>query len=106
MVYRLDRVARDLLLQETVHARLAAGKAAVPSISEPALEGDDATRVLIRQLLGGIAQYERAVISGRMMAGKAAKVASAGYGRAAPYGYKAVQENSWSTRRRQQSLVP
>ena len=91
MVYRLDRLARDLLLQETVHARLEAGGAAVMSVSEPAVEGDDATRVLVRQLLGGIAQYERAVIRGRMMAGKAAKVASGGYGGGRPpYGYKAA----------------
>jgi DNA invertase Pin-like site-specific DNA recombinase len=90
VVYRLDRLARDLLLQETVHARLEAGGAAVLSVSEPSVEGDDATRVLVRQLLGGIAQYERAVIRGRMMAGKAAKVASGGYGGGRPaYGYKA-----------------
>ncbi len=91
VVYRLDRLARDLLLQETVHARLEAGGAAVLSVSEPAVEGDDATRVLVRQLLGGIAQYERAVIRGRMMAGKAAKVAQGGYGGGRPpYGYRAA----------------
>jgi DNA invertase Pin-like site-specific DNA recombinase len=90
VVYRLDRLARDLLLQETVHARLEAGGAAVLSVSEPSVDGDDATRVLVRQLLGGIAQYERAVIRGRMMAGKAAKVAKGGYGGGRPaYGYKA-----------------
>src|ERR1700683_1843278 len=50
VVYRLDRLARDLLLQETVHARLEAGGAEVLSVSEPAVEGDDATRVLVRQL--------------------------------------------------------
>ena len=60
------------------------------SVSEPAVEGDDATRVLVRQLLGGIARYERAVIRGRMMAGKAAKVARGGYGGGRPaYGLKA-----------------
>ena len=90
VVYRLDRLARDLLLQETIHARLEAGGAAVLSISEPSVDGDDATRVLVRQLLGGIAQYERAVIRGRMMAGKAAKVARGGYGGGRPpYGFKA-----------------
>jgi DNA invertase Pin-like site-specific DNA recombinase len=91
VVYRLDRLARDLLLQETVHARLEVGGAEVLSVSEPAVEGDDATRVLVRQLLGGIAQYERAVIRGRMMAGKAAKVAQGGYGGGRPsYGLKAT----------------
>jgi DNA invertase Pin-like site-specific DNA recombinase len=90
VVYRLDRLARDLLLQETIHARLEAGGSTVLSVSEPAVEGDDATRTLVRQLLGGIAQYERAVIRGRMMAGKAAKLAKGGYGGGRPaYGFKA-----------------
>jgi len=90
VVYRLDRLARDLLLQETIHARLESGGSTVLSVSEPAIEGDDATRTLVRQLLGGIAQYERAVIRGRMMAGKAAKVARGGYGGGRPaYGLKA-----------------
>jgi len=91
VVFRLDRLARDLLLQETVHARLEAGGAAVLSVSEPSVDGDDATRILVRQLLGGIAQYERAVIRGRMMAGKAAKVAKGGYGGGRPaYGLRAA----------------
>ena len=90
VVYRLDRLARDLLLQATIHVRLEAGGATVLSVSEPAVEGGDATRILVRQLLGGIAQYERAVIRGRMMAGKAAKVAKGGYGGGRPpYGLKA-----------------
>ena len=90
VVYRLDRLARDLLLQETIHARLETGGASVLSVSEPAVDGDDATRILVRQLLGGIAQYERAIIRGRMMAGKAAKVAKGGYGGGRPaYGFKA-----------------
>lgn len=91
VVYRLDRLARDLLLQETIHARLEAGGASVLSVSEPAIDGDDATRTLVRQLLGGIAQYERAAIRRRMMAGKAAKVAQGGYGGGRPpYGYRAA----------------
>lgn len=97
VVYRLDRLARDLLLQETIHARLEDRKldkkpapASVLSVSEPAMDGDDHTRKLVRQLLGGIAEYEKAVIRGRMMAGKAAKVAKGGYGGGRPaYGLKA-----------------
>jgi DNA invertase Pin-like site-specific DNA recombinase len=90
VVYRLDRLARDLILQETVHARLEAVGASVFSVSEPAMAGDEPTRVLVRQLLGGIAQYEKAVIRGRMMAGKAAKVAKGGYGGGRPaYGLRA-----------------
>ena len=41
VVYRLDRLARDLLLQETIHTRLESGGASVVSVTEPAVEGDD-----------------------------------------------------------------
>lgn len=91
VVYRLDRLARDLILQETVHEQLRAGGSQVVSVTEPEIDGDDATRVLVRQVLGVIAQYERSVIRGRMMSGKAAKVAKGGYGGGRPaYGQKAA----------------
>jgi DNA invertase Pin-like site-specific DNA recombinase len=84
VVYRMDRLARDLLLQETLMARMRAAGAEVLSVSEPDMDSDDPTRVLVRQVLGSISQYERALIRGRMMAGKAAKVAKGGYGGGRP----------------------
>lgn len=91
VVYRFDRLARDLLLQETVFERLRVQGAEVLSVSEPAAIGDDPTRVLVRQILGAVAQYERALIRGRMMAGRAVKVARGGYGGGRPaYGMRAV----------------
>jgi DNA invertase Pin-like site-specific DNA recombinase len=90
VVARLDRLARDLLLQETTMERLRAAGVEVVSVAEPDVDSDDPTRVLVRQLLGAIAQYERSVIKGRMVAGKAAKVAGGGYGGGRPgYGQKA-----------------
>lgn len=90
VVYRLDRLARDLLLQETIMGRMHQAGAEVISVTEPDVDSEDATRVLVRQVLGAIAQYERAVIRGRMAAGKAHKVAQGGYGGGRPrYGYRA-----------------
>ncbi len=90
VVYRLDRLARDLILQETIHARLETRRASVLSVSEPSV-GDDATRTLIRQVMGVFAQYERTVIRGRMMAGKAEKKKQGGYVGGTPaYGFRAV----------------
>lgn len=90
VVYRLDRLARDLMLQETTIQRLRAAHAAVVSVSEPDVDSEEPTRRLVRQVLGAIAEYEKAVIRGRMMAGKAAKVARGGYGGGqTPYGYAA-----------------
>jgi DNA invertase Pin-like site-specific DNA recombinase len=90
VVYRMDRLARDLLLQETLMARMRAAGAEVISVSEPDMDSDDPTRVLVRQVLGSISQYERALIRGRMMSGKAAKIASGGYGGGRPpFGWRA-----------------
>ena len=60
VVYRLDRLARDLLLQETLIARLRQAGAEVLSVSEPDVDGGGAepTRDLVRQVLGAIAQYD------------------------------------------------
>ena len=91
VVYRLDRLARDLILQETLVERLRDQGTPVKSASEPDLDTDtdDPTKVLIRQIIGVVSQYERAVIRGRMMAGKAAKAAQGGFlGGRIPYGFK------------------
>jgi DNA invertase Pin-like site-specific DNA recombinase len=90
-VYRLDRLARDLVVQETVIERLARAGRQVRSVTEPQIDGADPTRVLIRQVLGAIGQYERALIVARMQAGQAAKAARGGYAYGSPpYGWKAV----------------
>jgi DNA invertase Pin-like site-specific DNA recombinase len=89
VVHRLDRLARDLLLQETIVARMRLVGADVVSVTVPD-GGDEHTRDLLRQVLGAVSQYEKAVIRGRMMAGKAAKIAKGGYGGGRPrFGYKA-----------------
>ena len=91
VVYRYDRLARDLYLQEMIHARLETIGATVVSVTEPAATSDDATRTLMRQILGAVSQYERALIRGRMLSGKVAKKAAGGYvGGKPPYGYRAV----------------
>jgi DNA invertase Pin-like site-specific DNA recombinase len=91
VVYRIDRLARDLILQETLVEQLRDQGTPVRSASEPDLDTDtdDATKVLIRQIIGAVSQYERAVIRGRMMAGRAAKRAQGGYvGGTLPYGFQ------------------
>ena len=90
VVYRFDRLARALLVQLTVTDRLGKVGAQVVSTSEPDIDGPDELRELIRNILGSVAGYERAVIRGRMMAGKAQKVANGGYGGGRPpFGWRA-----------------
>ncbi len=84
VVYRLDRLARDLIVQETILERIARLGRQVRSVTEPDIEGNDPTRVLIRQVLGAISQYERALIVARMNAGRVAKAARGGYAYGSP----------------------
>ena len=61
--------------------------ASVLSVSEPSTNGDTDEGVLMRQILGSVGQYERALIRGRMTAGRQAKLAAGGYGGGhTPYG--------------------
>ncbi len=91
VVHKLDRLARDLILQEATREGLKSIGATVLSVTEPDTDSDDPTSVLMRQMRGAFSQYERTLIRGRMLAGKAQKVARGGYGAGRPaYGYRAV----------------
>jgi DNA invertase Pin-like site-specific DNA recombinase len=97
LVHRLDRLARDLVLQEQLLAELhRRGKqlASVDLTENASLlySPDDPTRALVRRMLGSIAQYEREVIRLRLMAGRARKKLEGGYaGGGPPFGWAAVR---------------
>ena len=106
VVYRFDRLARALLVQLTVTDRLEKVGARVVSTSEPDIDGPDELRELIRNILGSVAGYERAVIRGRMMAGKAAKVEGGGYGGGRPpFGWRAESRQLVPDEREQQVIA-
>lgn len=67
-VASLDRLSRDLVLQETLVSHWLRSGIGFASLREPDLGQTDPTRMLIRQVLGAISQFERAVIAARMMA--------------------------------------
>jgi site-specific DNA recombinase len=80
VVYRLDRLARDFVLQEMLVERLRQRATPIRSVTEDVdTDTTDATKILVRQILGSIGQYERALIRGRMQAGKLVKAARGGY---------------------------
>jgi DNA invertase Pin-like site-specific DNA recombinase len=95
VVARLDRLARDLVLQETLLGELARVGVAVFSTvpGEQAVLGDDPddpSRQLIRQIMGAIGQYERSLIALRLRAGRDRKRALGGYSGGAPgFGWRA-----------------
>lgn len=96
VVARLDRFARELVLQETLLAEVRRLKGRVFSCAageDAYLEDDpgDPSRTLVRQILGAVSQYERAMIRLRLDAGMARKRAEGGYvGGGIPYGWEVV----------------
>lgn len=89
VVYRLDRLARKLGSQITWIERLESRGRQVLSVTEPDV-GADEMRVLVRQIMGAIAEYERATIVRRMKDGRALKAERGGFAYGAPaYGQRA-----------------
>lgn len=96
VIYRLDRLARDLNLQEQLlaevwrmGARVFSTSAAEDSYLDPEGEADDPSRTMIRQILGAVAQYERAMIRLRLRSGKQRKAAAGGFiGGSVPLGFR------------------
>ncbi len=89
IIYKLDRLARDLRIQENIIYDLQERKGKqIISIKEPDLDSKDITRVLFRQMLSAVAQYEKGLITMRMMNGRIKKAEKGGYAGGSPaYGY-------------------
>lgn len=66
LIERLDRMARDLMVQETIIGDLRKRGFDLVSVSEPDLLQNDPTRILMRQIFGAIAQYEKAMIVAKL----------------------------------------
>lgn len=77
IVYRLDRIAREVILQELLLTQFTAGGALVRSTSDaetsvlddPLLDADP-SRKLIRVILGAVGEYERSLIRLRTQSAK------------------------------------
>jgi len=66
LVERLDRVARDLMVQESIIADFKRKGLTIVSVNEPDLCSDDPSRVLMRQMLGAFFQYEKALLVAKL----------------------------------------
>ncbi len=62
IIEKLDRLARDLMIQESIIADLRRHDFQLISAMEPDLCSDDPTRVLLRQMMGAFSEYERKMI--------------------------------------------
>jgi DNA invertase Pin-like site-specific DNA recombinase len=98
VVPELSRLSRDLALQELLLGEIRAAGARLRScdseedrVCEEGGEDDDPTRTLIRQIMGSIKQYERAMIRLRLMRGAQRKRRAGGYtGGTTGYGIEVV----------------
>jgi DNA invertase Pin-like site-specific DNA recombinase len=90
LIEKLDRLARDLMIQESIIADMQRNGFEIVSVAEPDLCGTDPTRVLLRQMMGAFAEYERKMIVQKLRGARLrAKATRPGYreGRK-PFGYR------------------
>ncbi len=89
LVEKLDRLARDLMIQETILHDLAKNGYRLVSAAEPDLCSDDPSRKLMRQIFGAIAEYDKSMIVAKLRASRERMRAKAGRceGRK-PYGFR------------------
>jgi len=66
LVERLDRCARDLMVQESIIADFKRKGLSIISVNEPDLCSDDLGRVLMRQMLGAFFQYEKTLLVAKL----------------------------------------
>ena len=79
LIEKLDRLARDLMIQETIIADLRKQGFDFVSVSEPDLLQTDPTRVLMRQIFGAVAQYEKAMIVAKLRGARQRMKVKEGY---------------------------
>jgi DNA invertase Pin-like site-specific DNA recombinase len=94
LVPKLDRLSRDMLLQEQLLREVwSMGREVFSALgSEQNLrdDPDDPGRKMLRQILGAVNEYERSIIVLRLRKGRAAKAAKGGYAYGSPaYGQRA-----------------
>lgn len=87
IVYKLDRLARQLTIQEATLAQVWKHSGTVFTCDIGEIQKDDPEdpmRTAMRQMVGVFAQLERGMIVARMRAGRNAKAAQGGYAYGAP----------------------
>ncbi len=93
LIYRIDRLSRDLYIQEHLIRKFKEIGKNIISISEKDLCGDDPARVAFRQMLGVFSELEKNYITCRMSAGREKKARTGGYsGGRPPFAYERTSE--------------
>src|SRR3989338_5521926 len=88
LIYKLDRLARDLYIQEHLIKKLELLQRSILSVQEPNLDSNDPMRKAFRQFMGIVSELEKAFITMRLSGGRINKARKGGYaGGRAPMGY-------------------
>jgi DNA invertase Pin-like site-specific DNA recombinase len=88
LIEKLDRLARDLMVQETIIGDLRKSGFDLISVAEPDLLQDDPSRKLMRQIFGAIAEYEKTMIVLKLRGARLRMRSKPGWSEGAkPYGY-------------------
>ena len=74
LIYKLDRLARDLYIQEHLIKKLEALTIGLISTKEADLASGDPMRKAFRQFMGIVSELEKAFITMRMTAGRKSKI--------------------------------
>jgi len=97
VIERLDRLARDLLVQEHILADLKKRGITLISTAEPDLGSEDPTRVLLRQIMGAVAQYDRCMIVNKLRSARErVKAATGRCDGKKPFGFYPEEKSAFS----------
>lgn len=87
LIYKLDRLARDLYIQEGLIKEFNKTSKELISTLEPDLDGSDPFRKAFRQMLGVFSEFEKAMIALRLEGGRERKAKNGGWHGGRIYGY-------------------
>ncbi len=87
IIYKLDRLARDLYIQEGLIKEFNKNEKQLISALEPDLDSSDPFRKAFRQMLGVFSEFERAMIALRLEGGRERKAKNGGWHGGKIYGY-------------------
>ena len=93
LIFKLDRLARDLYIQEHLLRKLQDMNKTLVSIKEPDICSNDPMRKAFRQFVGIVSELEKSFITMRLSGGRINKARKGGYSGGCPaMGYKAVDK--------------
>lgn len=90
LIFKLDRLARDLYIQEHLLRKLQDMNRALVSVKEPDICSNDPMRKAFRQFMGIVSELEKSFITMRLSGGRINKARKGSYAGGCPaYGYNA-----------------